>query len=344
METTTPPTQAITPSPVSVMGAGEEIRNIEDLKNFHTPDASDGDTSRNYHSHNQLTPHYEFAQAVVKGCSNFNIEIDDIAFKVDSVQSTDVPLRIPGFPVPFLNKCKAKVANRFFLIARIKNKELQLADDVETYIIARNSHDKRLPMELAIGNKVIVCSNLMFGGDIHVKAKNSRFGFNKFNERMFDLLSEYKDSVKDLRSDIIMFKNWHIAPEIAHAFIGLNSSDNNFVQPGRTHRVHAMFNQPEHPEGYRTSSGAEQYTLWRLLNAYTYVHRGELAIDKETKEPYAEGHSKYGERTNVCPLPLKRDYTNKLWQALVHDNVRNVGLNWDKQPSGYSTSRGYITP
>ena len=199
-------------------------------------------------------------------------------------------------------------------------------------------------MELAIGNKVIVCSNLMFGGDIHVKAKNSRFGFDKFHERMFDLLSEYKDSVKELRSDIIMFKNWHIAPEIAHAFIGLNSSDNNFVQPGRTHRVHAMFNQPEHPDGYRDNEGNEQYTLWRLLNAYTYVHRGELAIDKETKEPYAEGHSKYGERTNVCPLPLKRDYTNKLWQTLVHDNVRNVGLNWSKQPSGYSARGGYITP
>ena len=187
MEATATP-QVSTPRPVTVMGAGEEIRDVEVLKRFHTPILSDGG-ERNYHQHNNLTPHYDFAKAVMEGCALFGIKIDDIAFKVDGVQQVQVPLNIGG--VPLMGTKKAEIANRFFLIARIQNQELQVADDVETYIIARNSHDKRIPMELAIGNRVIVCSNLMFGGDIHIKSKNTLFGFERFHDQMLSLIIKY---------------------------------------------------------------------------------------------------------------------------------------------------------
>ena len=226
---------------------------------------------------------------------------------------------------------KVDIANRFFLIARIQNQELQVANDVETYIIARNSHDKRIPMELAIGNRVIVCSNLMFGGDIHIKSKNTRFGFERFHDKMRALFIEYKEEARNVREDIQYFKDTRITPSMAHEFIGRNASNSEFIQPGRVHRVHQMFLEPEHREYYQTdvypalSHGeqhtVENYSLWRLLNAYTYVHRGELCIDKETDEPYAKDHPKYESRSNVCPLPLKKRYTAALWSALKTDLV-----------------------
>lgn len=324
MEATATP-QVSTPRPVTVMGAGEEIRDVEVLKRFHTPILSDGG-ERNYHQHNNLTPHYDFAKAVMEGCALFGIKIDDIAFKVDGVQQVQVPLNIGG--VPLMGTKKADIANRFFLIARIQNQELQVADDVETYIIARNSHDKRIPMELAIGNRVIVCSNLMFGGDIHIKSKNTRFGFERFHDKMRSLFIEYKEEARNVREDIQWFKDTHITPAQAHEFIGRNASNNEFIQPGRIHRVHQMFLEPEHREYYQSKVlvgddlvDVESYTLWRLLNAYTYVHRGELCIDKETNEPYAKDHAKYESRSNVCPLPLKKRYTAALWSALKTDLV-----------------------
>ena len=327
MEATATP-QVSTPRPVTVMGAGEEIRDVEVLKRFHTPILSDGG-ERNYPQHNNLTPHYDFAKAVMEGCALFGIKIDDIAFKVDGVQQVQVPLNIGG--VPLMGTKKAEIANRFFLIARIQNQELQVADDVETYIIARNSHDKRIPMELAIGNRVIVCSNLMFGGDIHIKSKNTRFCFERFHDKMRSLFIEYKEEARNVREDIQLFKDTRITPALAHEFIGRNASNNEFIQPGRIHRVHQMFMEPEHREYYQRelhpalSHGethtVEDYSLWRLLNAYTYVHRGELCIDKETGEPYAKDHAKYESRSNVCPLPLKKRYTAALWSALKTDLV-----------------------
>ena len=336
MEATATP-QVRTPRPVTVMGAGEEIRDVHDLKRFHTPIPTDGGV-RNYHAHSNLTPHYQFAKAVMEGCAMFGIKIDDIAFKVDGVQRVEIPLAVGG--IPLMGTKKVDIANRFFLIARIQNQELQVADDVETYIIARNSHDKRIPMELAIGNRVIVCSNLMFGGDIHIKSKNTRFGFAHFNDKMRDLFIGYKEEARNVREDIQLFKDTRITPAIAHQFIGRNASNNEFIQPGRVHRVHQMFLEPEHREYYQTYpfnnfpeerlqefseqenppvTPREDYTLWRLLNAYTYVHRGELCIDKETGEPYAKDHAKYESRSNVCPLPLKKRYTAALWSALKTD-------------------------
>ncbi len=326
------PTPVSSPRPVSVMGLGEEITDIEELKQFHTPRPSDKG-EHNYHEHDNLTDHYDFAKAVVQGCKFNGIDIDSIAFKVDKVQEVKLPLIVNN--VRLMGHRMAKVANRFFLIARIKNPELQVAEDVETFIVARNSHDKRVPMELAIGNRVIVCSNLMFGGDIHVKSKNTRYGFTHFHQRMQELFDEYNESVGQVRADIEFFKNTTITEAIGHQFIGHNSGSGEYVQPGRTHRVHEMWMRPEHREYYQTikepeytgsapedgsfvipTQTHESWTLWRLLNAYTYVHRGELAIDKETGEPYLEGHKKFETRTNQTALKLKKEFTSKLWGKL----------------------------
>ena len=70
------------------------------------------------------------------------------------------------------------------------------------------------------------------------------------------------------------------------------------------------------------------------MNAYTYVHRGELVIDPKTNAPYEDQR-----RTQVCPLELKKAYTADLWERLVKaSGFRRSGLNpktwytnWDKE-------------
>ena len=310
------PQTAITPSAVSVMGAGQEIRDINELQQFHTPSIKDGG-NRNYHTHKNLISHNAFASIVLNHAKQRGLEIDDVAFKVDKV--VDDTIKRSGF-----FGCKSveepvRIAQRFFLIARIRNPEFQLAEDVETFLIARNSHDKQLPMEVAIGNKVIVCSNLMFGGDIAIKAKNSPFGVTNLKVRLEDLLDEYLASVGKLKNDVEYFKAARISEAAGLAFIAKNASDAHYIQPSRTADVCDMFINPEHASEYQNEDGEEQYTLWRLLNAYTYVHRGELTIDPETGSHYPDMR-----RRNVCPLALKKTFTKRLWDRL---QMRNDDIN-----------------
>jgi len=308
------PQASITPSAVSVMGAGQEIRDIEELTQFHTPSPQDKG-NRNYHTHKNLISHSAFASIVLNHAKQRGLEIDDVAFKVDKVVDEQIQKR------NFLGTSlvNVKIAQRFFLIARIRNPEFQLADDVETFLIARNSHDKQLPMEVAIGNKVIVCSNLMFGGDIAIKAKNSPFGVSNLKTRLEDLFTEYLDSVNRLKKDVEYFKAARISEAAGLAFIGKHATEAAYIQPSRTADVCDMFINPEHASEYQNEDGEEKYTLWRLLNAYTYVHRGELIIDPDTGSHHPDMR-----RRNVCPLALKKTFTKKLWDRL---RMRNDDIN-----------------
>mgnify|MGYP001338263697 CR=1 FL=1 len=318
------PQPVVTPSAISVMGAGEEIKDINELSRFHTPNPTDGG-NRDYHSHSFLLSHLDFTNIVLKFSKRYGLEIDDISFKVDKVVTDTVTTK------NFWGKDNVKqveIAQRFFLIARIRNPEYQLANDVETFLIARNSHDKRIPMEVAIGNKVTVCSNLMFGGDIAIKAKNSMFGAENLKLRLHQLFEEYLESVDTLKNDVEYFKNACISEAAGLAFIGKNASEAHFIQPSRTADVCEMFIKPEHASEYQNEDGEEVYTLWRLLNAYTYVHRGELIIDPETGSHYPDMR-----RKNVCPLALKKTYTKKLWDKLLvksKQGISQVARPWWK--------------
>ena len=253
--------------------------------------------------------------------------------KVDGVEEYKCHAEPKNWTSALLHKHQTpkKIANRFFLIARVRNYDFQVADDVETFIIARNSHDKRVPMEFAIGNKVIVCSNLMFGGDIAIKAKNSRFGIENFASRLNSLLSDYRNNVAQTRKDIEFLKNYNIKPEEGLSFIGYNATSAAFIQQSRTAQVCDMFIKPEHPEPYQDEEGREKYTLWRLLNAYTYAHRGDLAIDPKTNEPYTDNR-----RKGAATLENKKKYTAALWSALSQvklDGYENFNKKWYNQVS-----------
>lgn len=321
MQTTLEQPRSFTPKTVSVMGAGEEIRDIEKLRHFHTPTENDGG-QRDYHSHADLTSHYSFAKAILDFARQYGLEIDDIAFKVDKVVEDTITTKSY---FGYKSDTKVTIAQRFFLIARIRNPEYQLADDVETFIIARNSHDKRLPMEVAIGNKVIVCSNLLFGGDISIKAKNSAFGYANLQNRLHDLFKEYLGKVDTLKKDIEYFKGTTISEVHGLAFIAHHSNEAKFIQKSRTASVCDMFINPEHSPEYQYEDGSERYSLWRILNAYTYVHRGELVIDPETNTHHADQR-----RTQVCPLELKREFTKELWARLRATKYAGFVSGWYK--------------
>lgn len=334
METLTPPQPAVTTAPtpptLSVMGKGTEIRELHELEQFHTPQPFE-QSDRNYHEHNRLTPHSDFARRILNGCRHYGLVLDEIAMKVDGVEEYKTEPK--NWTSAIASRClpPKKIANRFFLIARVRNYDFQVADDVETFIIARNSHDKRVPMEFAIGNKVIVCSNLMFGGDIAIKAKNSRFGIENFASRLNSLLSDYRNNVAQTRKDIEFLKSYNIKPEEGLSFIGYNASKADFIQQSRTAQVCDMFIKPEHPEPYQDSEGREKYTLWRLLNAYTYAHRGDLAIDPKTNEPYPDAR-----RKGAATIENKKKYTAALWSALSQvklDGYENFNKKWYNQVS-----------
>lgn len=309
-------TQEITPATNStILGAGEDIRLVADLQQFHTPIEPDK-ANHNYHAHVNLTSHKKFAELVLEEAQKAGLKLSQLCMKVDKVKPYETQTPKEDFNRRFFSslantyKQPKKVANRFFLMARIDNEEYRLDNDVDTFIIARNSHDKSVPMQVAIGNKVIICSNLMFGGDISIKAKNTKFGLDNFHERFQELLSEYTSSLVDMRKDIKYFKHSFITPEEGLSFIAYNSDNDKFINTSRIHAVCRMFLEPEHREAYQDALGNERWSLWRLLNAYTYAHRGEPFIDPKTKEEHPT------RRINATSIDKRKRYTKDLWQRL----------------------------
>ena len=322
-EAQTPPPPP--PSTLSVMGPGTVINSISELEQYHTPTYLDKGY-RSYHEHMNLTPHAEFAKAITEACKASGLILEDIAMKVDGVvkhetAQTEAAKDSTGWLSGYIKKYprnNKEIANRFFLIARVKNHDYQVSPDIETFVIARNSHDKRIPMEFAIGNQVIVCSNLMFGGDITIKAKNSRYGVENFANRLHSLLVSYRHNIDETRENIEFLKECRITKEEGLSFIASHATEAAFIQPSRTANVCDMFIAPEHPLPYQDIVGNQKWTLWRLLNAYTYAHRGDLVIDPATKEPFPDLR-----RKGAANITNKKKFTAALWKRLMSCNTTN---------------------
>lgn len=319
-ENRTPTPTPEPPSNLQVLGSGIEIKEVEELKQFYTPVQKD-DQQRNYHEHKALTSHYDFALNVVRMCNEQGVVLSKLAMKVDKIEDYTVDNTELESPMRFLTAPwrgkQEKIANRFFLIAKVENHEYKLGEGIETFLIARNSHDKRLPMQVGFGNKVMVCSNLDFSCDIAITARNSANGFQNFTDRFAELIQSYKQGLDARKKELSYLQNAGITEEEGLAFICYHASDDAYINSSRIPAVIDMFLRPEHRSEYQHKYyNEEKWTLWRLFNAYTYAHRGELVIDKSTKEPYPDRR-----RTSVTSLDKRKRYTSALWKTLASTSI-----------------------
>jgi hypothetical protein len=129
----------------------------------------------------------------------------------------------------------------------------------------RNSGDKQFAAGVVLGNRVLVCSNLMFEGEISLSRKHTRFIRR-------DLSRLVRDAVRGLaelraRQDerIERYRATRLSNQRAHDLL-VRSLDHKVIPGSWIPHVLDEWRHPSHEE-----FAADGRTLWRLVNSFSEV-------------------------------------------------------------------------
>lgn len=86
----------------------------------------------------------------------------------ETVDQVELELKNIGLRIATEEHIVGHEGNRHFGLLGLAPMEGELikADDWDLFLALRGSHDQAVPRGIALGRRVMVCSNLMFGGDI----------------------------------------------------------------------------------------------------------------------------------------------------------------------------------
>ena len=127
----------------------------------------------------------------------------------------------------------------------------------------RNSIDKSFPIGFCCGERVFICDNLAFGASTVIAKKHTRFGGQRFNERLSEVilgLSEYQLQAKQR---INRLQEHNLSEDRANSLM-LQAFEKGVVSNRTLPKVINEYRKPRHEE-------FEPRTAWSLLNAFTEI-------------------------------------------------------------------------
>ena len=137
--------------------------------------------------------------------------------------------------------------------------------DYHAAVGIRNANDKRFAAGVVLGNRVLVCSNLMFEGEISLSRKHTRFIRR-------DLSRLVRDAVRGLaelrtRQDrrIETYRATRLSNQRAHDLL-VRSLDHKVIPGSWIPHVLDEWRHPSHEE-----FAADGRTMWRLVNSFSEV-------------------------------------------------------------------------
>ena len=159
--------------------------------------------------------------------------------------------------------------NHYFAVLQVTNGIAE--GDYHSVVGLRNSHDKSFVAGLACGSRVIVCSNLAFGGEIVIARKHTAF----IERDLPRLLAHALDQLHEQRR----FQEHRIGVYKA-SFLG-ESETNNLLIHAIDEKVIAPSRIPQVLECWRgrgknvwsdeIDAAFRFQSAWRLFNAFTFV-------------------------------------------------------------------------
>lgn len=164
------------------------------------------------------------------------------------------------------NENHALMGQRYFGLMDLKSEH---ADRTITLGI-RNSHDKKFPAGIALGNRVFVCSNLSFSGEVTFRRKHTTFIQRDLPQIVSAAVGRINDFEVSQTARIEAYKNTELSTEQAdHAMMSALRAQ---IIPGSTlPKVLAEYLQPRYDEFAR-----EGFTVWRLYNSFTEFMKNNL--------------------------------------------------------------------
>jgi len=133
----------------------------------------------------------------------------------------------------------------------------------------RNSHDKSLPIGIAFGSKVFVCSNLAFIGDHVIRRKHTANAKRMLPGLLMEIIEPLAHQREAQAKTFTRYKQALLTDERAdHAVLTMYRKGIINIQ-----RVPEVLEQWEKP----SFDGFEERNAWRLFNATTHALEGRIA-------------------------------------------------------------------
>ncbi len=181
-----------------------------------------------------------------------------------------VEATLPRFGMRVVNQAHglSHEGDRYFGLLEIANGSNH--PDYSRVLGIRNSHDKRFPAGLVLGNQVLVCDNLSFSGEIKVARKHTSMILNDLPLMINDAVGKLHDTWHEQDRRIVRYQDCHLADAVMHN-LTIHALDRGVICGSQVPKVLREYREPGH-EAFRPKN------LWSLFNAFTEVLKGNLAI------------------------------------------------------------------
>lgn len=176
---------------------------------------------------------------------------------VDEVQRN---LMLSGFRMTREEYALAKGDQQFFGVIDL---ESQLGNGVTLSVGVRNSTNKTLSAAMCLGERVFVCDNLCFGGEVAIAHKHTRFVESGFRGKVETAISGLHQYVQVSQDRIASLQERRLEPAEADSLL-LRSYEQNVIGARLLPKLISEWRQP-------TFTEFEVPTLWSMLQAFTHV-------------------------------------------------------------------------
>ncbi len=141
-------------------------------------------------------------------------------------------------------------------------------DEWGTIVGLRNSHDKRFPAALAMGNAVFCCDNLSMTGEIVLARRHTTNILRDLPEVTARAIGKLSDFVGMTERRATLYRNREMGNTEAHDLI-VRALDARAITTTMVPKVLEQWRAPNHPE-------FSDRNLWSLYNAFTETLKGGL--------------------------------------------------------------------
>ncbi len=155
---------------------------------------------------------------------------------------------------------------RYFGLLHLSNQQGENNDGGNTVVGIRNSHDKTFPAGLSLGNRVFVCDNLSFSGDVTVARKHTRFIGRDLDRLIYAAVGKLADLKVKQVVRFTAYKDRMINDPEAHDLI-IRAMLARVISGEAVAKVVSEWREPEHEE-FKTRN------VWSLFNGFTEVLKG----------------------------------------------------------------------
>lgn len=131
----------------------------------------------------------------------------------------------------------------------------------------RNSHDKSLPLSMACGNNVFVCTNLMLSGEIKVSRKHTSRIMDDLDALVAKSIGRMGEALEKDARRVDAYKSYALNDDQAARIIIEGCGRYKASTPTKITKIYNEWQTPSHKE-------FRERNVWSLQNAFTEVHKG----------------------------------------------------------------------